>query len=54
MRCKKNNHKHRINCNHNHNNNHDNNHNNMTTFKIFRSSNIRNERITATKYTNAD
>ncbi len=33
-------------------NNHNN--NNMTTFRIFRSSNIRNERITATKYTNAD
>ena len=46
MRCKKNNRKNRTNCNHNHNN--------MTTFKIFRSSNIRNERITATKYTNAD
>ncbi len=50
MRRKKNNHNPRTNCNHNHTHNH----NNMTTFRSFRSSNIRNERITATKYTNAD
>ena len=46
MRRKKNHRKNRTNHNHNHNN--------MTTFRSFRSSNIRNERITATKYTNAD
>ncbi len=43
MRLKKNNRT----TNHNHNNN-------MTTFRSCRSSNIPNERITATKYTNAD